>query len=103
MYAQYKFLLNQPGAPGIFTDEQIQAWKPIVKSAHAKGAYFVCQRGQFMVKYLLLRCFFPNFRIQCFTKAEERIQMCQAANRSLPLQCVSCYIPWIYVSIEHLD
>ena len=32
-----------PNTPGIFTDEQVEAWKPIVKSVKDKGAVFFCQ------------------------------------------------------------
>ncbi|KAH6776635.1 12-oxophytodienoate reductase 1 [Perilla frutescens var. hirtella] len=30
-------------SPGIWTDEQVEAWKPIVDAVHAKGAIFFCQ------------------------------------------------------------
>ncbi|KAH9330185.1 hypothetical protein KI387_002293, partial [Taxus chinensis] len=29
--------------PGIWTDEQVEAWKPIVKAVHDKGGIFFCQ------------------------------------------------------------
>lgn len=29
--------------PGIYTDEQVEAWKKIVDSVHAKGAIIFCQ------------------------------------------------------------
>lgn len=32
-----------PCTPGIFTTEQVDAWKPIVSAVHEKGAYFFCQ------------------------------------------------------------
>lgn len=32
-----------PQTPGIYTKEQIEAWKPIVKAVHDKGAVFICQ------------------------------------------------------------
>ncbi|KAK4483901.1 hypothetical protein RD792_011110 [Penstemon davidsonii] len=32
-----------PDTPGIWTKEQIEAWKPIVDAVHAKGAIFFCQ------------------------------------------------------------
>lgn len=32
-----------PHTPGIHTDEQVEAWKPIVKAVHDKGGVFVCQ------------------------------------------------------------
>ncbi|CAM6085448.1 unnamed protein product [Calypogeia fissa] len=32
-----------PQTPGIYTKEQIEAWKPIVKAVHEKGAIFFCQ------------------------------------------------------------
>ncbi|KAH9294453.1 hypothetical protein KI387_040348, partial [Taxus chinensis] len=31
--------------PGIWTDEQVEAWKPIVKAVHDKGGIFFCQIG----------------------------------------------------------
>jgi 12-oxophytodienoic acid reductase len=44
--------------PGIWTKEQIQAWKPIVDAVHAKGGIFFCQiwhtgRASDMGKYFL--------------------------------------------------
>ncbi|GFQ00595.1 putative 12-oxophytodienoate reductase 4 [Phtheirospermum japonicum] len=40
-----KFQLSHryPYTPGIWTKEQIEAWKPIVDAVHAKGAIFFCQ------------------------------------------------------------
>jgi len=32
-----------PHTPGIFTKEQVEAWKPIVKAVKDKGAVFFCQ------------------------------------------------------------
>ena len=32
-----------PCTAGIHTDEQVQAWRPIVDAVHAGGAAFVCQ------------------------------------------------------------
>ncbi|EPS67956.1 hypothetical protein M569_06815, partial [Genlisea aurea] len=32
-----------PNTPGIWTEEQVEAWKPIVEAVHAKGAFFFCQ------------------------------------------------------------
>ncbi|KAI4336694.1 hypothetical protein L6164_015187 [Bauhinia variegata] len=32
-----------PHTPGIWTREQVEAWKPIVKSVHEKGGTFFCQ------------------------------------------------------------
>lgn len=32
-----------PHTPGIHTEEQIEAWKPIVQSVHDKGGVFFCQ------------------------------------------------------------
>lgn len=32
-----------PHTPGIWTKEQVQAWKPVVEAVHAKGATFFCQ------------------------------------------------------------
>ncbi|XP_074280400.1 putative 12-oxophytodienoate reductase 11 [Silene latifolia] len=32
-----------PETPGIWTTEQLQAWKPIVNAVHAKGGIFFCQ------------------------------------------------------------
>ncbi|CAM6101225.1 unnamed protein product [Calypogeia fissa] len=30
-------------APGIWTQEQVEAWRPIVKTVHRKGGVFICQ------------------------------------------------------------
>ena len=35
--------LRYPNTPGVYTDEQVEAWKPIVKAVHDKGAFFFCQ------------------------------------------------------------
>lgn len=32
-----------PSTPGIWTKEQVEAWKPIVDAVHAKGGVFFCQ------------------------------------------------------------
>ncbi|XP_062030200.1 12-oxophytodienoate reductase 2-like [Rosa rugosa] len=32
-----------PDTPGIWTKEQVEAWKPIVNAVHAKGGVFFCQ------------------------------------------------------------
>ncbi|XP_062225740.1 putative 12-oxophytodienoate reductase 11 [Phragmites australis] len=32
-----------PDSPGIWTREQVEAWKPIVDAVHAKGGVFFCQ------------------------------------------------------------
>lgn len=32
-----------PHTPGIWTQEQLEAWKPIVKAVHDKGGIFLCQ------------------------------------------------------------
>ncbi|XP_057436774.1 putative 12-oxophytodienoate reductase 11 [Lotus japonicus] len=32
-----------PNTPGIWTTEQVQAWKPIVEAVHKKGGIFFCQ------------------------------------------------------------
>lgn len=32
-----------PHTPGIWTNEQVEAWKPIVDAVHAKGGIFFCQ------------------------------------------------------------
>ncbi|KAH9297399.1 hypothetical protein KI387_029081 [Taxus chinensis] len=32
-----------PHSPGIFTEEQINAWKPVVDAVHAKGGIIFCQ------------------------------------------------------------
>ncbi|KAG0502672.1 hypothetical protein HPP92_002744 [Vanilla planifolia] len=32
-----------PNTPGIWTKEQVEAWKPIVEAVHKKGGIFICQ------------------------------------------------------------
>jgi 12-oxophytodienoic acid reductase len=32
-----------PHTPGIWTKEQVEAWKPVVDAVHAKGGIFFCQ------------------------------------------------------------
>ncbi|KAF5196686.1 12-oxophytodienoate reductase [Thalictrum thalictroides] len=33
-----------PNTPGIWTEEQVESWKPIVDAVHAKGGVFFCQQ-----------------------------------------------------------
>ncbi|KAF6167011.1 hypothetical protein GIB67_041266 [Kingdonia uniflora] len=35
--------LGYPDTPGIWTNKQVEAWKPIVEAVHAKGGIFFCQ------------------------------------------------------------
>ncbi|CAM0870181.1 unnamed protein product [Alopecurus aequalis] len=35
--------MGYPEIPGIYTQEQVEAWKPIVDAVHRKGAVFFCQ------------------------------------------------------------
>ncbi|XP_019176720.1 PREDICTED: 12-oxophytodienoate reductase 2-like [Ipomoea nil] len=37
--------LGYPDTPGIWTKQQVEAWKPIVDAVHAKGGIFFCQIG----------------------------------------------------------
>ncbi|PAN43791.1 hypothetical protein PAHAL_8G263900 [Panicum hallii] len=32
-----------PRVPGLWSDDQVEAWKPVVDAVHAKGAFFFCQ------------------------------------------------------------
>jgi 12-oxophytodienoic acid reductase len=32
-----------PHMPGLWSQEQVEAWKPVVDAVHAKGAIFFCQ------------------------------------------------------------
>ena len=41
--AKYKLLCRYPCVPGIYTKEQIEGWKPVVKAVHDKGAIFFQQ------------------------------------------------------------
>ncbi|KAJ7949722.1 12-oxophytodienoate reductase [Quillaja saponaria] len=36
-----------PDTPGIWTKEQVEAWKPIVDAVHDKGGIFFCQLGHY--------------------------------------------------------
>ncbi|GFY95275.1 12-oxophytodienoate reductase 2 [Actinidia rufa] len=36
-------MCRYPHTPGIWTKEQVEAWKPIVDAVHAKGGIFFCQ------------------------------------------------------------
>jgi len=35
--------IYSPNSPGIWSREQIEAWKPVVDAVHAKGGIFFCQ------------------------------------------------------------
>ncbi|PPR83422.1 hypothetical protein GOBAR_AA37288 [Gossypium barbadense] len=75
-----------PDVPGIWTKEQVEAWKPIVDAVHAKGGIFFCQiwhvgrvsntdsmasRDSFLVNWHSASCFQPNGQapISCTDKA----------------------------------
>jgi 2,4-dienoyl-CoA reductase-like NADH-dependent reductase (Old Yellow Enzyme family) len=63
-----------PNTPGIWTKEQVEAWKPIVDAVHHKGSVFFCQiwhvgrvsnPSMFLYRpniivliYMLLSCYF---------------------------------------------
>lgn len=36
-------VLSYPATPGIWTKEQVEAWKPIVDAVHREGGTFFCQ------------------------------------------------------------
>ncbi|XP_057950860.1 12-oxophytodienoate reductase 2-like [Malania oleifera] len=38
-----RYMSATPNTPGIWTREQVEAWKPIVDAVHAKGGIFFCQ------------------------------------------------------------
>ncbi|KNA25327.1 hypothetical protein SOVF_007470 isoform B [Spinacia oleracea] len=40
---QLEFLTLLKDTPGIWTKEQVEAWKPIVDAVHEKGGIFFCQ------------------------------------------------------------
>jgi 2,4-dienoyl-CoA reductase-like NADH-dependent reductase (Old Yellow Enzyme family) len=37
------YCIRFPRVPGIYNEEQIDAWKKVVDAVHAKGAIFFCQ------------------------------------------------------------
>lgn len=39
MYLGHRF----PDVPGIYTEQQVEAWKKVVDAVHAKGSVFFCQ------------------------------------------------------------
>jgi 12-oxophytodienoic acid reductase len=45
VFIKFFFFLicRYPNTPGIWTKEQVEAWKPIVDAVHAKGATFFVQ------------------------------------------------------------
>jgi hypothetical protein len=36
-------LCRYPNVPGIYTEQQVEAWKPVVKAVHQKKSPFFCQ------------------------------------------------------------
>ncbi|KAG6414300.1 hypothetical protein SASPL_127019 [Salvia splendens] len=40
---QYNLSHRFPHVPGIFNNDQVEAWKPVVQKVHAKGAVIFCQ------------------------------------------------------------
>ena len=43
LYFFYFYFKSGPNTPGIWTREQVEAWKPIVSAVHEKGGIFFCQ------------------------------------------------------------
>jgi len=43
MFLLFGLTYRYPHTPGIWTKEQVEAWKPIVDAVHAKGGIFFCQ------------------------------------------------------------
>lgn len=39
----FNYVSRFPHVPGIYSEEQVEAWKPIVDAVHAKGAIIFCQ------------------------------------------------------------
>jgi len=62
-----------PHTPGIWTKEQVEAWKPVVNAVHAKGGIFFCQiwhvgRASDMgiyISYMIPCVCFPNHHYEC--------------------------------------
>lgn len=43
-YAEMNWKLGRfPHVPGIYTEGQVEAWKPVVDAVHAKGSIIFCQ------------------------------------------------------------
>jgi 2,4-dienoyl-CoA reductase-like NADH-dependent reductase (Old Yellow Enzyme family) len=38
-----RYASGYPGVPGVFSDEQLAAWKRVTDAVHAKGGYIFCQ------------------------------------------------------------
>ena len=60
-----------PHTPGIWTKEQVEAWKPIVDAVHAKGGLFFCQLwhvGRVSNKGKLKTTHHITFCLQCSLK-----------------------------------
>lgn len=43
LYDDCLLICRYPNTPGIFTPEQVEGWKAVVKAVHEKGALFFCQ------------------------------------------------------------
>jgi 2,4-dienoyl-CoA reductase-like NADH-dependent reductase (Old Yellow Enzyme family) len=43
MLCQLATTYRYPNTPGIYTEEQIEAWKPVTKSVREAGGIFFCQ------------------------------------------------------------
>jgi 12-oxophytodienoic acid reductase len=35
--------IRYPQVPGVYSPEQVEAWKPVVQAVHDKGGLFLCQ------------------------------------------------------------
>ncbi|GMN32063.1 hypothetical protein TIFTF001_049745 [Ficus carica] len=68
-----------PDTPGIWTKEQVEAWKPIVDAVHAKGGVFFCQiwhvgrvsNSESLNKYGILYCHMVEPRMQKVGEMQE--------------------------------
>jgi len=54
-----------PNTPGIWTKEQVEAWKPIVDAVHDKGGIFFCQiwhagrvsnSSMYLIRHIIIYC-----------------------------------------------
>lgn len=92
-----------PHTPGIWTKEQVEAWKPIVDAVHAKGGIFFCQiwhvgRASDMGKIYLIHLFKINlYYFHCKCYGEFKIEWTNHLVEPEVSQICSCTTPILYI------
>ena len=104
--------ISFPRVPGIYNQEQIDAWKKVVDAVHAKGAIFICQLwhvGRASHQGMLIIC--ANFHKKIFGTCQQYfrnntelldISCIGEITLNMPLMIFQSYIAKSYCSWKSL-